>query len=197
MKTHADKERLVIETAKSYGIEHFVETGTWLGNMVEAVKDHFETVTSIEICPTAAHNARERFKDDGNVTIICGDSAKILPTVELRGATLFWIDAHSQFGDAYAGCPLEAEVAYLRRLAGYKSDHIVLNHALIIDDLDQLGKHDFPARSLIDDVRQTYHRVDVVCEGDQDVLLVAATWPLVEAAKINQQVRDKNDRPKF
>ena len=49
MSSHRIKQKAIIDTARKYGIEHLIETGTYMGEMIEATRRHFETVTSIEL----------------------------------------------------------------------------------------------------------------------------------------------------
>jgi hypothetical protein len=87
-----------------YGLETFVETGTFRGDTVEAMRYTFKEVYSIELDRGYYESLQRRFTGVANVHLLYGDSAVILP--ELLGAisktnTLFWLDAH-------AGNPIRA-----------------------------------------------------------------------------------------
>lgn len=137
--THTDKENLVVETADRWDLDILVETGTFRGDMVHAVKSHFDHVYTIELDPTLAQLAQLRFAQD-NVTVLQGDSATRLAAVvaSLARPTLYWLDAHSKFGEQYAGHPLLNELEAIRRgMDGVRK-------VILIDDMHLLGREDFP-----------------------------------------------------
>jgi len=55
------KQRTVKEYAKRFGLHTFVETGTFMGGMVDAVKDVFCQIYSIELGLELYENAKRRF----------------------------------------------------------------------------------------------------------------------------------------
>ena len=75
---HAVKELLVLRVAGAHGSRDFLETGTYLGHMVEAMRRHFRKVVSLEIGSSLAQQASTRFARYSNVKIIEGDSAVAL-----------------------------------------------------------------------------------------------------------------------
>lgn len=94
---HAVKVRNVIQLASRYGASTLVETGTYLGEMIEATKSRFDRIVSVEIHPTLASRAVERFKRDRHVTILVGDSAVLMPGILAQigpAPALFWLDGH-------------------------------------------------------------------------------------------------------
>jgi hypothetical protein len=46
---HVIKQRAIKSYARRFGLSVFVETGTYLGDMVEAVRPHFKKIYSIEL----------------------------------------------------------------------------------------------------------------------------------------------------
>jgi hypothetical protein len=92
---HLLKQRTVLEYAKKFGLRVFVETGTYYGEMVAAVKDHFDRIYSIECIPELARQATRRFEHDPRIRILEGDSAIVLPELlkSLAEPALFWLDA--------------------------------------------------------------------------------------------------------
>jgi len=78
----------------------FVETGSYLGDTISAVKDLCARVVSIEIDPELYEMCRRRFRRCPNVRIILGDCVAVLPQVldALDGPAAFWLDAHYSGG---------------------------------------------------------------------------------------------------
>lgn len=97
---HLFKRRIIKEYAKRFGLDIFVETGTYLGDMVYGQKGFFKELYSIELDPTLCSKARKRFSRFSHVHILCGDSGKVLPEllVSIKKPCLFWLDAHYSGG---------------------------------------------------------------------------------------------------
>ena len=78
-----------------FSLRTLVETGTYYGEMVAAMKDRFEQIYSIEFVSELAQRATRKFAHHGNVRILCGDSRLVMPEVLalLTGPALFWLDA--------------------------------------------------------------------------------------------------------
>ena len=90
------KQKIIKEYAHRFAIDTFVETGTYLGEMVGAVKDTFKEIFSIELDDKLFKKAKEKFSRHPYVHIIHGDSGEILPEVlsSIKRPCLFWLDAH-------------------------------------------------------------------------------------------------------
>jgi hypothetical protein len=136
---------------EKYGLKILVETGTFMGETVEYFKNSFAKVISIELAEDLAKKAQKRFENDRNVTIIQGDSGKVLKDLVEQAAEpfLFWLDGHysSEFyvGDEFiktgrtdVDTPVEEE---LRTILA--SD---LKHVILIDDARLFtGVSDYPS----------------------------------------------------
>lgn len=140
--THLEKENLVIETAANWDLEVLVETGTFLGTMVEAVRRHFDYVYTIELDKKLAMDARVKFALQ-NVDVLHGDSGQLLAKMVqlICKPTLYWLDAHSKFGEQYAGHPL------LKELDAFQGALEGVRRVILIDDMHLLGKEDFPSEA--------------------------------------------------
>ena len=81
--------------ARNLGLKTLVETGTYYGEMVAAMKSHFDRIYSIEFVPELAERATRKFARYKHVRIFCGDSRVVMPEVLglLTGPALFWLDA--------------------------------------------------------------------------------------------------------
>jgi hypothetical protein len=109
------KHQLLLEYASSYRLDILVETGTFWGQTVAAMRRHFRKITSIELEPRLAGRARRRFRRFANIEVVEGDSARELAGLigGLDGATLFWLDGHDSAGETAATEPLREELRAL------------------------------------------------------------------------------------
>ena len=92
-----EAKREVINSYRvKYSINQFVETGTFLGDTIEYFKNSFTKLISIELAADLAERARKRFEKDEQVTILSGDSGKILKEMvkSFSEPILFWLDGH-------------------------------------------------------------------------------------------------------
>jgi hypothetical protein len=92
---HLLKQMTVAEYGRRYNLRCLVETGTYYGEMVAALRKQFDLVYSIELDPKLAGYARQRFKNDPQVKILEGDSGVLVPQVveQLDRPAVFWLDA--------------------------------------------------------------------------------------------------------
>jgi hypothetical protein len=139
----AVKQCIVRDFARRFRLRTLVETGTYLGDMVDAMRHSFDRIVSIELDPALHERARARFAGRGRVKLLQGDSGRVLPEVlrTLREPALFWLDGHYSGGCTARGdkdTPVVAECAAV--LA-----HPVAGHVLLIDDARCFdGSHDYP-----------------------------------------------------
>jgi len=54
-----------------------VETGTFRGDMMQALSPYFKSLYSIELAKTLYEKAVERFREQPHITILFGDSGKV------------------------------------------------------------------------------------------------------------------------
>lgn len=113
--THDYKKQVVLEYARKYNCRTLVETGTYLGEMVEAMIPHFDRIISIELSEDLYMNAFKKFSGAHNVLLLQGDSGKLMWDVcqTLDGPTVFWLDAHYSYGITAKGdkeCPVMEEL---------------------------------------------------------------------------------------
>jgi len=92
---HLLKQKTVREYGEKYGLKTLVETGTYYGEMVAAMKGRFDRIYSIEYVAELANRARKKFARYPHIRIFCGDSRVVMPEVLalLKGPALFWLDA--------------------------------------------------------------------------------------------------------
>jgi hypothetical protein len=151
---HIIKQRTVIEYAQRFGLDTLVETGTYYGEMIAAVASRFRRVYSIELDPTLAAKARERFRHLAHITILSGDSQSVVPRLlqELNQACLWWLDAGycEWAGETSSAGRLGSEIHAV--LADVEHDHVIL-----MDDADGVVGLD----ELIASIRSRYPNRDV------------------------------------
>jgi hypothetical protein len=129
---HVVKQLAIVGYQRSRRFDTFVETGTFTGEMVEAMRPHFRRIISIEMAPEIHRQAVRRFAGDPQVELLLGDSAAVLPRVleQIRHPALFWLDGHFMGENTARGkedSPVRAE---LTALLG----HPVRHHLVLIDD---------------------------------------------------------------
>jgi hypothetical protein len=140
---HVFKQNTILEFQKKSGFDTLVETGTYLGDMVEAQKKFFKKIYSIELSIKLYGMAKTRFKKDTNVEIVQGDSGRMLSTIvaKLDKPAIFWLDGHYSAGITAKGdkdCPIFEELDAI-----FKGK--IKNHVLLIDDARCfVGQGDYP-----------------------------------------------------
>ena len=92
---HLLKQKVVREYGEKFGLKTLVETGTYYGEMVTAMRKRFDQIYSIEYVPALAERATRKFAHEQHIRIFCGDSRVVMPEVLalLQGPALFWLDA--------------------------------------------------------------------------------------------------------
>ncbi len=143
--TVAERITIIRGLAAQYTPPIFIETGTHLGDTTWGVHDSFEKVYTIEIEPNFAARARRRFRNEPRITVLEGDSARVLkklmPSINQRA--LLFLDAHFSGGISGKGnenTPFRAEIAAIT------SNH-VKNHIIVIDDACEFnGQNGYPTQ---------------------------------------------------
>jgi hypothetical protein len=146
---HIIKEELIRDYAKTFNTQILIETGTYLGDMVHAMRKTFSKIFSFELDQTLADQARERFANDNHIQIIQGDSGKLLGEhiANINEPCLFWLDGHYSGGITAKGAletPIKNELTAIL-------SHPVDGHVILIDDARCFtGENDYPT---IDDLK--------------------------------------------
>jgi predicted O-methyltransferase YrrM len=141
---HVIKQRVLSGYAEVYNLRILVETGTFFGDMVEAMKDLFDRIYSIELSQLYFQNAKKRFRSANHIEILQGDSGKVLGDImkKIDRPALFWLDGHYSVGFTAKG---DKETPIFEEL------HHILNaqdlgHVIIIDDARAFGMGgDYPS----------------------------------------------------
>lgn len=140
---HVVKQNNIRKYQETYQFQALVETGTYLGDMVEAQKNHFKKVISVELGKDLYEKAILRFKDDPQVELLQGDSALLLKQIvsELDEPALFWLDGHFSAGITAKSDKNTPIVEELKTV--FSSP---LPHGILVDDARHFtGKDDYPS----------------------------------------------------
>jgi hypothetical protein len=140
---HTVKRRVIRRRAVEFNARCFVETGTYLGDMIAAMRPRFDRLYSIELSHDLFVQAERRFHSDGKVFLRHGDSGSELQRIlrDFDQRALFWLDAHYSGGFTARGAIDSPIVTELNHIA----DHRVRDHVILIDDARMfVGKDGYP-----------------------------------------------------
>ena len=159
---HVIKQRAVLEYAAKFHLTTLVETGTYYGEMIAAVTNRFRRIYSIELDRDLALRAQQRFRNQGHVEILEGDSQKVVPQLlrQINERCLWWLDA--------GYCGWVGEIGNPNRLGSeFKAilDDRRFPHVILMDDADGInGEGGSPTlEQLVAMIEQNYpdRRVEV------------------------------------
>lgn len=163
---HVVKSQTVKEYQNKYSVNTFIETGTYLGDMVEAQRTNFNKIISIEISDRLQKKAKKRFSKYGHIKILQGDSSYVLPKVinEINESAIFWLDGHYSAGITEKGqkeCPIFEEIDAI-------FSNGQLNHIILIDDARCFnGTNDYPTiEELTDYVKSKNNKYHLEIKND-------------------------------
>jgi len=133
---HPVKQRNIKKYASKHQLRILVETGTYYGDMVEAMRDTFDRIYSIEVSKSLFEKAKRRFAKYPHIQILHGDSAIELGRIvsRLTAPALFWLDGHYSGGITEKGAldtPIYDELAHI--LSSTE------RHVILIDDARCFG----------------------------------------------------------
>lgn len=163
---HIVKQLTIRHFAEVFGTRVLIETGTYYGDMVEAMKHYFDQIYSIELSKYLYEKANRRFALDDNIMILHGDSGVELEKLiaKLDEPALFWLDGHYSAGVTARGVkdtPIYEELEHI-----FSSPQ--KGHVIIIDDARCFGAD--PAYPSIDElcefIRANYPNAKIAVEND-------------------------------
>ena len=167
---HAVKQAIVKEYEAKYRLPVFIETGTYMGEMIDAVLNLFPKIISIEFDLKLAQRAKNKYSSMRHVTILQGDSGTLLPELlaGIKEPCLFWLDAHYSggvTGQADSETPIVKEIKSIL-------EHPCSNHVILIDDAREFtGNNNYPT---LEELRQILKdsRNDWRMKVDADVIRI-------------------------
>ena len=143
---HSKKQNLIKKIQSERGFKTFIETGTNEGVMIDAVKDRFDQIYSIELDTDLYTRSKARFSSNQHIHILQGDSGELLGKVlaDVSTPSIFWLDAHYSGGIT---AKTESETPILKELTVI-FNHDVKGHVILIDDAWSFGTiKDYPSMS--------------------------------------------------
>jgi hypothetical protein len=166
---HLVKQRTVSEYARRFGLRVLVETGTYYGEMVAAMKSRFAEIYSVEYDHALAARAQKKFAPWPHIHIVEGDSQKAIPEIiaSLRQPTLFWLDAGYYGWAGLQGDKQRLTSEFEAILSDQRFRHVILmddarglngqNGAPIVPQLKEHIESSFPGRKV--EVKQDILRI--------------------------------------
>ncbi len=109
-------KELTLALRDAFGIDDFVETGTFLGATAAWAAGHFARVTTIEAAPALFLAASRAHAALSNLSFVLGDSRTELRRIldATSGPGFLWLDGHWSDGETFGDgneCPLLEELA--------------------------------------------------------------------------------------
>ncbi|RCW50895.1 hypothetical protein [Paenibacillus prosopidis] len=152
------KQFTVRSYGKQYSLPTLIETGTFLGDMISAVKDSFQSIISVELEPSLYELVRKKFSTEPHISIVFGDSGEVLPGIlaNIKHPCLFWLDGHWSGG--YVKTARGALETPIRQELHHIFQHPVKEHVILIDDARMFtGQNDYPT---LDELRALVRSYD-------------------------------------
>ena len=143
------KRAMLRRTAQEHGLRVLIETGTFRGDTVMALRRDFDRIVSVELSPEL-HARAVQTRRQRNAELLLGDSGEVLPGVlaTLHQPALFWLDAHYSGGVTALGDRVSPISSELDVILG----HAVRGHVVLVDD----------AREFHDSARSGYPDAEVI-----------------------------------
>lgn len=157
---HLLKQHTVREYAERFNLRILVETGTYYGEMVAAMKNRFAEIYSVEFDSALAQRAAKKFARWPHTHILEGDSQIAVPELlpSLKQPALFWLDAGYYGWAGLQGDKQRLTVELEAILRDSRFRHVILmddarglngqNGAPTVEQLKQRIAAEFPGRSV-------------------------------------------------
>lgn len=138
---------------EKFNIKNFIETGTLYGDCIKNVLytgHNFDKIYTIEIVEILAESAGLQFGDNKTVSVINSNSVDGLVQIfdkELKGPTMFWLDAHFPGVDSghnnmnmndEHNMPLKEELELIKKHRSNCNDVIIMDDMWIFKDFPEL-----------------------------------------------------------
>ncbi len=165
------KEKIIKKYAFRFSPKVFIETGTYYGDKINALKHLFFKIISIELDKELYEKAKQRFKDYSNIEIIQGDSSEILPKIlpGISETILFWLDAHYSRGITVRG---KNETPILDELKAILNNHPKENIILIDDARLFIGENDYPTVDELIDYLRKNNNLNFNYKIENDIIII-------------------------
>ncbi len=167
---HIAKQEMILKYASRFNARIFVETGTYMGYMIDAMKDKFSELYSIELSKYLFDRAVNKFREFPHIHFINGNSGIEIPGLlaKLNQPTLFWLDGHYS-GGVTAKADLETPI--LKELSTILN-HPIKENVILIDDARLFnGTNDYPTIDQLQGFLKNYS-TDLEMEIEQDIIVI-------------------------
>ena len=164
------KQAIVRQFAKQFGTRTLVETGTFRGEMIHAMRRTFDNIYSIELDPVLFNEARVRFAKFSHITILQGDSGAVLSDLLKRidEPCLFWLDGHWSDGPTARGSKETPIMEESLSILGHRCK----GHVILIDDARCFtGEADYPTIAQLKDI-YCGNRPDLAFDVADDIIRI-------------------------
>ena len=165
------KEKIIKKYAFRFSPKVFIETGTYYGDKIDALKHLFVKIISIELDKELYEKTKQRFKNYSNIEIIQGDSSEILPKIlpNTNGKILFWLDAHYSGGITARG---RNDTPILNELKAILNNHPKNNIILIDDARHFIGKNDYPTVDELINYLRKDNNLNINFKIENDIIII-------------------------
>jgi hypothetical protein len=121
-----------LDHAHIFYTDILVETGTYLDDMIYAMKDHFKEICSIKLGEELHARGKSAFRKYPHIHLVAGDNSTAVELVlgSIQDRPLFWLDGHYSEGLPpweNVRSPVRTEIEAIFR-------HPIKDHILLIDD---------------------------------------------------------------
>jgi hypothetical protein len=159
---------LIKQIADTYGIQVFVETGTYYGKTALWASSIFEQTITIEYSREIYETNLQTYKENSNISFRFGDSRAVLKEIvpTLTEPAIFWLDGHWSGAETYGEddqCPLIDEILTINLSP--------VSHIVLIDDA-RLFTSPPPLPHPIDQWPTIKEVIDTLCSGGKDYYVV-------------------------
>ncbi len=165
---HVFKQNLIKSYQKKTGIKILIETGTYMGDMVYAMKNVFDKIYSIELSKELFGKCQKRFRKNKNVILLNGDSGEMISSIlkEIKKPVIFWLDSHYSGGNTVKGNKDTPIADELRSIL----ENSFFNHIILIDDARCFnGSNDYPTINELNEIVLKYTK-DYELKVNEDVI---------------------------
>lgn len=164
---HVIKQEVLKHYANQYKLKILIETGTYHGDMVEAMKGQFQRIFTIELADQLFEQAVKKFNKDKHIEVIHGDSGVELKRLmqRIHEPALFWLDGHYSGGVTALGKEVTPIFDELNHIFGSSEK----GHVIVIDDarLFKQENSGYPTLKMLEEfVKQCRPDLGFVVEDD-------------------------------
>jgi hypothetical protein len=166
---HFYKRKRILNIREKYGYTKLIETGTFYGQMISALKGSFDNIYSVELAEYFYLMNSESFKNNNKIKIYKGDSGTKLSEMitDAGDNIIFWLDGHFSGGNTAMGeitSPIIAELEIIK-------NKNLKNTCILIDDLRLFnGTDGYPTLALVEKLLKEISR-DVQISYDRDCII--------------------------